>query len=92
MKRDDIASITIDDPMGLIYKVFKLSTKEEGTVLVYILDERPLLSNNWLYVTKDDYDNYKKNNDHKYVRVVNGKDIISLSVAIDSMLSRRKKF
>jgi hypothetical protein len=88
MQREDIINLIFDGSMKLIYSVFELITKEEGTELIHILEEQPPMSNNWVYVTKKDFKDYLRNKNHKCIRVANGKDIISLEPKKDLRLSR----
>jgi hypothetical protein len=91
MQRQEIINIVSKDITTPLYSLFELITKEEGTELVHILEEKPLGSNNWLYVTKKDFQSCQGQIENQHMRVVNGRDIISLKVVRDSRSGRRKK-
>jgi len=91
MNREQIIDVITTEPTTVLYSLFELVTKEEGTALIHLLEEKPLGSNIWTYVTKNDLEDFQTKDQDHLIRVVNGKDIVSLRVIRDSMLSRRKK-
>jgi hypothetical protein len=91
MQRQEIINIVSKDITTPLNSLFELMTKEEGTELVHILEEKPLGSNSWLYVTKKDFLGSQGQIQNHHLRIVNGKDIVSLKVVGDSRSSRRKK-